>query len=85
MTRRRLGHTGSHALLALSLGWFFASTALTPSLAATPTGEWDLAYSGRCSIFQLSPRPNQRTWYRYYLHNWRYGDERDFTCFIQEH
>lgn len=84
--RHQSKRTARHALLAIALGWLFAASAPTPSLAETLTARhWDSEYSGRCSIFLLSPRPNQRTWYRYYLYNWRYGDERDFSCFIQEY
>lgn len=88
MKRRCSGnHTIRHAFLALGVSWIFAVAALTPSLAGTPKwGGWeDMDYSGRCGVFLLSPRPSQRIWYRFYLQNWRYGDERDFSCFMQEY
>ncbi len=78
MTMRRVSPLG----LVLA----FTVAAATPAFARGwhgPEPE-DLTYAGRCGLFQLSPRPEQRVFYRYDLRKWRYGDERDFSCFILE-
>jgi hypothetical protein len=62
-----------------------AAAAATPSLAlGRGAGTKDLVYAGRCGLFLLSANPSHRTFYRYDLRQWRYGDERDFNCFVLE-
>ncbi len=76
---------GGRVFRALCLSLVFSLTAIAPSLAAPPWAQQDeLVYAGRCGLFLHSPRPSQKVWYRYDLRRWRYGDERDFNCFILE-
>ena len=76
-----------HLATALALGVFFALTAITASFATPGPSVYGAMTPpdpaiGHCLAHYAGQCPLSYPCYHYRLSGWRYGDQRDFECFI---